>query len=288
MKFDIKRLKFRSGLSIEFEMQDLSNLFDKSKKVLIVPHRTEFYNIIWVRSGCLKMSVDFKPIEIEQNSILFISKESVKLFEESNDFDGNIIIFTNEFFNKNANDIRYLQSSILFNDIRQQSLVKIPDDSSEFELLYKAMQVEFDRENDALQAEILRNYLHNLLLLAERIKRTQGYEETKASADLDYVLLFKELLDKNFKQDKSVAKYVSVLSISEKRLYNATMKILDKSPKELIDERVMLEAKRLLSYTNTSIKEIAYELGFEEPTNFIKYFRKHTSETPSDFRAKFQ
>ena len=94
------------------------------------------------------------------------------------------------------------------------------------------------------------------------------------------------MLERNYKTDKSVNKYASDLSISEKRLNKATSNILDKSPKELIDERVLLEAKRLLAYSNTTIKEIAFGLGFEEPTNFIKYFKKHIEQTPSEFREK--
>jgi len=74
------------------------------------------------------------------------------------------------------------------------------------------------------------------------------------------------------------------MNVSEKKLTNATKKIAGRTPKELIDDRVMLEAKRLLTHTNHSIKEIGYELGFEEPTNFIKFFKKHAAKTPIEFR----
>ena len=59
------------------------------------------------------------------------------------------------------------------------------------------------------------------------------------------------------------------------------------SAKELIDERVVLEAKRMLVHTSNSIKEIGFDLGFDEPTNFIKYFRKHEEKTPIEFRKSF-
>jgi len=288
MKSEIKRHKFKSGLTVEFEIQNLSDLYDKAKKLLIVPHRAEFYNIIWIKKGTLRLSVDFQPIILKENSIIFIPKESIKIFEEACDYEGSILIFTDGFFNKNINDIRYLQSNILFNDLRQIIPIEIPETSTDLELLFEAMCAELKNRNDASQAEILRNYLHNFLLIAERFKRGQGHTEMKSGTDLDYVLLFKDLLEKNYNRDKSVTKYVSDLGISEKRLYNATIKILDKSPKELIDERVLLEAKRLLSYSQQSVKEIAYELGFEEPTNFIKYFKKHALETPSEFRDRFR
>jgi AraC-like DNA-binding protein len=83
---------------------------------------------------------------------------------------------------------------------------------------------------------------------------------------------------------KSVSGYASQMNVSEKRLTAATTKTVGKSPKTIIDERVMLEVKRLLIHTNLSIKEIGYDLGFEDPAYFIKYFRKHTGKTPIEFR----
>ena len=91
---------------------------------------------------------------------------------------------------------------------------------------------------------------------------------------------------KNYKNQKQVNYYAKLIIISEKRLNLATSKILGKSPKEIIDYRVMLEAKRLLAHTNESVKEIAFDLGFEEPTNFIKFFKKHSLITPIEFREK--
>ncbi len=100
-------------------------------------------------------------------------------------------------------------------------------------------------------------------------------------------MLFKDLLEKNYRKLKQVSNYAKKISVTEKRLNQATSKILDKSPKQMIDERVMLEAKRLLAHTTESVKEIGFNLGFDVPTNFIKYFRKHSNSTPVEFREQF-
>lgn len=121
-------------------------------------------------------------------------------------------------------------------------------------------------------------------MLSERERRQQDFTEIKKGADLDYVVLFKDLLEVQFKEQKQVNSYSGQLSVTEKRLNQATSKVLGKTPKQMIDERVMLEAKRLLAHTNESIKEIGFALGFEEPTNFIKYFKKHHNTTPVEFR----
>jgi len=118
-------------------------------------------------------------------------------------------------------------------------------------------------------------------------RRKQGFTKIKKGADLDYVMLFKHVVDNNFREQKQVGNYARQLRVAEKRLNQATSKILGKSPKELINDRVILEAKRLLAHTNESVKEIGFALGFDEPTNFIKYFRKHSKSTPVDFRDEF-
>ena len=146
---------------------------------------------------------------------------------------------------------------------------------------------ELSSPNDISKHSILKNHLHNFLLLAEREKRKQGFEKIKKGADLDYTILFRDLLEGNFTKLKSVKEYLSLIYISEKRLLQATTKILGKTPKEIINERIVLEAKRLLAHTNESVKEIGFSLGFDEPTNFIKFFRLNNGSTPIEFRNQF-
>lgn len=153
--------------------------------------------------------------------------------------------------------------------------------------MFDAIEHEIKNEADNSQYPILQNLVHNLLLTAERVKRKKGFIELKKGADLDYTVLFKELVDEKYHILKSVSHYAKLLSVSEKRLNQATSATLGKTPKQMIDERVLLEAKRLLNHTHLSIKEIGFALGFEEPTNFIKYFRRHTAKTPVEFRGSF-
>lgn len=288
MKSEIKKYKFKYGLPVEFEIIKISDLYNQHKSILTTPHRAEFYHIIWIQKGFAKHFVDFKPIELKENSVLFVPKDCVNFFDNYGDFDGKIILFTDNFFGVDFKNVQFLQSTILYNDLYEISKIQINEDNSEFYNIIRAMESELLITYDQSQPIILRNLLHNILLISERIKHLQGFNEIKPSADLDYLLLFKDLLEKNYKTIKSVSKFASDLSISEKRLNKATTLILDKTPKHIIDERVLLEAKRLLAHSNISIKEIAFDLGFEEPTNFIKYFRKHMEQTPSEFREKYQ
>ena len=182
--------------------------------------------------------------------------------------------------------MNFLNSTILFHDLYEISHINSEPSNEIFSELFEFMYKEYNSSNDKFHYDILRNYLHLFLLQSEREKRKQGFKEIKPSADLSYLMLFKEVLEKRFKKYRSINRYASELSIPVNRLNKASFQTIGKSPKQLIDERILLEAKRLLAHSTLSIKEIAFELGFDEPTNFIKYFRKHNHITPAEFRQK--
>ncbi|MCK9205683.1 MAG: AraC family transcriptional regulator [Salinivirgaceae bacterium] len=287
MNTEIKKYKFKRGLPVEFEIISITDLYHLNKNMLTAPHRADFYQILWIQQGSPTHFLDFNPLKIEPNSILFVPKDCVHIFDSVGEYDGQVILFTDNFFYKDSNDLKFLQSTILYNDLFDVSQININPSSNLFSALFRLMEEEIKNHNDNYQHDILKNILHSFLLFAERERKKQGFKEVKSGADLDYLILFKDLLEKNFRNHKSVSKYAADLSVSEKRLNKVTSQILDKTPKQLIDDRILLEAKRLLAHNNASIKEIAFNLGFEEPTNFIKYFRKHTRNTPTEFRESF-
>jgi AraC family transcriptional regulator, transcriptional activator of pobA len=232
--------------------------------------------------------VDFKPIELRPGSLLFVPKYCINIFDNSGEYNGKIILFTDRFYCKNPSDIAFLQNTILYNDFFNISAISTEESANSFSDLFILMENEIKISNDTFQDEILRNLLHNIFLLAEREKRKQGFIGIDSSPYNDYLISFRGLLESNFKTIKSVSEYASMLKITNKTLSNATLHLLGKTPKQLIDERVLLESKRLLKHTNATIKEIGFELGFIEPTNFIKYFHKHEQKTPVDFRESFR
>lgn len=287
MTTNIKQYNFKTGLPQELEIVDFSELYSKSKRILTQLHRSGFYHIIWINDCNVTHLVDFKPIKIKPNSLLFLNKDVVHRFDDKEIVKGKVILFTDSFFCKTESDTKFLRKSILFNDLLEVSPLEMLSQSIQFNALLQLMTDEFQTLTDDFQANILQKLLHNFLLFAEREKKKQGFTKIKKGADLDYVILFKDILETDYKTQKQVAYYAKQIIITEKRLNQATTKVLGKSPKEFIDDRVVLEAKRILAHTNDSIKEIAYHLGFEEPTNFIKYFKKHASATPTEFREQY-
>lgn len=283
----IKKYPFKDGLHLEFEILDLSKALQLKKEMMTVPHRAQFYHVLWIKKGKGTHYVDFIPINIEDNSLLFIPQNSVNIYDIKGHYEGHAIIFTDHFFCKNKQDLQFLYSSILFSDLYPQAKFEVNPKGSDLKESFQAMQMEYQKESDPAQYQILHNMLHIFLLQSEREMKKQGFKELKPSAHLDHLLSFKDLLEQNFRKEKSVKSYASAISLSEKQLHKATTSLLEKTPKQLIDERVLLEAKRLLVHSSQSIKEIAYDLGYDEPTNFIKYFRKHLQSTPAEFRGQY-
>jgi AraC family transcriptional activator of pobA len=287
MKSDIKKYSFKQGLPQEFELVGIGELYKHHSNTLTTAHRTDFYHILWFQKGSPTHLVDFNPVKIKPNTILFLNKDTVQRFDKKGGFDGKAILFTDTFFCKSENETKFLRSTILFNDLFAVSQFQLNNTASLIAELFQLMETELENEKDSSQSDILKNLLHNLLLLSERERRKQDFTEIKKGADLDYVMLYKDVLEDNYRILKKVSDYSKKISVTEKRLNQATSKILDKSPKQMIDERIMLEARRLLAHTNKSVKEIGFDLGFDEPTNFIKYFRKHNHSTPVEFREQF-
>lgn len=286
MQSEIKQVKFKPGLPLEIEVLPIADTVLKHRKSITAPHRTEFYHIFWVQKGTAEYLVDFEPVKMKAGTFLFINKDRVKAIDATRKHDGKVLVFTDNFFAKTEDDTKYLHSTILFNDLLDNLIIDVKSSPS-LQTTFQAIEAELSKDNDANHYSLLHNLLHNLLLLAERERRAQGFTEMVKGVDLDYTVLFKDLLSAQFKTNKSVSAYASQMNVSEKRLYNATTTTMGKTPKSIIDEKVMLEAKRLLVHTNLSIKEIGYDLGFEEPTNFIKYFRRHTGKTPIEFRESY-
>lgn len=285
MADEIKKLKFKRKADLQIEVVPLQTLTTVSKDHLVTPHRTNFYHIFLFENCQPTHFLDFEPINIQPYSLLFIDKDRVHQFDQLLKYDGRVLIFTEDFFCTTETDTKFLRSSILFNHLAGHPTIKLNiTDLEKYTNICENIIEELSLPVDNSKHILLKNLLHNFLLLAEREKRKLGFTELNKGADLDYTLLFRDLLEINYTQLKSVNDYAKIICISEKRLGQATSKVLGKSPKEIINDRILLEAKRLLVHTNLSIKEIGQDLGFEDPAYFVRYFKKNTETTPVEFR----
>ena len=113
MKEPIEKYQFKDGLNHEFEIVDIEKVFNIKKDMMIVPHRAQFYHVLWIEKGDANHFIDFNPIKIEDNIIIFMPQNCVNMFDRDGSYKGKAIIFTDSFFCKNNHDTQFLRSSML-------------------------------------------------------------------------------------------------------------------------------------------------------------------------------
>jgi len=283
----ILQLDFKEDIALGLEFIPIDDYYARTQKNLRIPHRASFYLIFWFKTGTPVHTVDFHPIAPPPDSFLFVRKDAVQFFDQQNKFQSSTVLFTDTFFCENESDHRFLQSSPLFNDFTGNQGPQLVTLTNELRDVWHNMQAEEAHQADLFHSALLRKYLHTFMLLAEREHLKQDKNPKMQGANFELFLGFKNLLEEHFRIEKGISFYTEKLFISPKVLTNITQLMLGKTPKQLIDERVVLEAKRLLVHSYNPIKTIGLYLGFDEPTNFNKFFKKHLGQTPAAFRDAF-
>ncbi len=247
-------------------------------------HLVEFYLIIFIEEGEGKHTIDFKEYVCETGTLLTVRKDQVHRFHKHSDLKGNMLLFTNEFLVSYLDNLELQKTLQLFNELLGTPQIHLTE--SEFnsiQALIKRIQKEYFEVNDAYSLSIIRSELHILITQLFRIKSNVN----QVLFDRKYLTEFTELqtlVENNANKTTRVQDYAQMMGRSSKTLNNITQSILSKSAKEFVDEICIKQIKRLLINTVMSVKEIAYRSGFEETTNFYKYFKRHTQLTPEQFR----
>jgi AraC-like DNA-binding protein len=149
--------------------------------------------------------------------------------------------------------------------------------------VWKMLEQEMNSQ-DNLQQEMLQMMLKRILILCARIFKTQENYSSVEHANVDIIREYNFLVEQHFKEKHSVAEYAELLNKSPKTLSNLFKKIGSKSPLQFIHERKILEARRMLSYTDKHVSEISYELGFTEVQAFSRFFKKQEAVSPVEFK----
>ena len=192
--------------------------------------------------------------------------------------------FNQEFYCINNHDHEVSCNGLLFFGTNEQPIVTLdPEEQHKFELLYEVFLDEY-KFRDHTQGEMLRVLLKRLIIKVTRLAKSQLFLEALPDSQIDTIRKFNLLVEQHFREKKQVSDYAELLFRSPKTLSNFFAKFNQKTPLQIIHERIILEAKRQLVYTDKSVKEIASELGFAEAGTFQKLFKRITAMTPGQFK----
>ena len=195
--------------------------------------------------------------------------------------------FNREFYCISDHDSEVSCNGILFFGAQDLPMIQIPPKAEDqFELLYKVFLEEF-RNPDHIQGEMLQMLLKRLIILTTRLAKQQLITKALNNDQIEIIRKFNFLVDINFRDKHRVNDYAEMLFKSPKTLSNLFAIYNQKSPQQVIHERLALEARRLLQYSDKQNQEIAFELGFNDAAYFSRFFKKMTGVTPSVFRQSF-
>ncbi len=244
------------------------------------------YKILWAKERDTTLIVDGYRMELKKNQVVFCTPLNV--MELPMDSGMIALVFNREFYCIRDHDQEVSCNGFLFFGSSIPPVITLDEkDIKGFEALFFMFQEEFETR-DHIQGEMLRVLLKRMLIKATRLIKDELPENDFSKSQFDTVRQYHILVEQHFRQKHSVAEYAELLFKSPKTLSNLFKKSGDKSPLKIINERIVLEAKRLLFYSDKTAEEIGYELGFKEAAHFSKFFKKQVGTPPATFKKDFK
>ncbi|MEM6376630.1 MAG: helix-turn-helix transcriptional regulator [Bacteroidota bacterium] len=282
---ELLNLSFESvGYRKEFgfqlvKMEDIFTQSPSKYKNPFVPHRIDFFAVLLVTEGKMTHEVEFVKYDMSSGDYLFISKGQIHNFDHSQTYKGYGLIFTEEFMLRHISLSAFLKIKFFYKYRTNPYAFK---DFGDQEILIKALKREFSLDTGEIKADVIAAIL-TVFLLKAQAHTVENLSHTRK--DYELFLQFQELVAEKYALTRSANEYAVLLNMTFRQLKNLCHNFTGKSAKEYINDYIILEAKRWLVTTGLPIKRIAYECGFSEATNFLKFFKKHTGLTPSKFRS---
>ena len=248
-------------------------------------NRKDLFKILWSQQTSPPITIDDYQISLKENEIIFCTPLNV--IDLPINSEGLLsFVFNKEFFCIQTHDEQVSCNGFLFFGSSQpQTVILSEEESTSFNRI-----VEMFKEDllikDHLQGEMLRSLLKRLLIQSTRMAKKHLPEPSLNNSQMDIIRAYNILVEKHFREYHHVKDYANLLYKSPKTLANLFPKYSDESPLMVINNRILLEAKRLLLYSEHSTSEIAEQLGYKDPGHFSKFFKKHQGLSPSAYRKK--
>ncbi|MFC0772911.1 helix-turn-helix domain-containing protein [Terrimonas alba] len=255
--------------------------FDKAVD-LNRPRRIRKYVLIWCASGKAAIVVDEKEFNLEANSVITITSGQVHYFKDRPEAEGFVLEFTYDFFCKDDNDIELIFHNSLFCHFAMNEVIALGD-SEVVEMELKQIDQELAEQPYQYLVSV-HSRLKLILVEINRVKIRHGGEIYKPDA---LFLKFLEAIRDNFEHNYPVSQFAKLLGTTELKLNEHAKLHTGRTAQSVIYGLVAAEAKRLLTYENLSVKEVAYKLGFNDPFYFSNFFKKHVNISPKAYQEKF-
>lgn len=273
---DIVSFLYKDIFSLSVVAFDKACVFNKLEQV-------DAYNIYWIKKGKGVYNIDFESYAFNDNVLFFLSPGQVFSVASEEIKEAYRLTFVRDFYCIQTHDKEVACNGVLFNNIYETPFIKpCEKDTQKLYLILEGLIEEFKANGAAAQYDMLQAYLKQFIIHAVRVKKE--YHVIKENAETKLFKDFSLLVDQNYKTLHAVSDYANRLGISPKSLAKHFQKISSQKPSDFIKNRIILEAKRQLIYSNDSVKQIAYSLGFNDAAYFTRFFKKATNKSPLQFK----
>jgi len=241
------------------------------------------YNIYWIEAGSAVIYIDFNKYKIESDSLFFIRPGQIFSVASENKLLGIRMAFDENFYCNETLGKEIGCRGLLFNDLISKPYIIIDEQNKTMiEELFANIDKCFS-ESELVRNELLSAYLKILLIRCTELKKEIYSDQNSEREETpEFLRKFNLLVEDKYSDWHSLAMYAEHFGISSKSLTKKLNKY-HKKPSQIIYDRIITEAKRLLFFSDLSVKEIAYKLNFDDPSHFSKFFKINSGQNPSEF-----
>ncbi len=248
---------------------------------------TSEIRIFYVPAG-YELTVDFKQYSIEKPALFFLTNQHLQVEKASG--TSRLIYYNRDFYCIQIHDKEVACDGLLFHNVFEIPFVELDDnEDSVIKNLFQDIREELEGKDSSAE-EMIRTYVKQIIIRATRKWKQQNLDHGDLKIpgnELDVFRDFSRLLEIHFREKHHVSEYAELLHVAPKTLTHKFKNLKLKSPNQFIINRILLEAKRLLFYTDKPVKEIAYDLGYEDPAYFNRLFTAKTGNTPAQFKKNY-
>ncbi len=278
-----------NGESVDFAIRTVNEVVSLFGPLNDVPHRHNYYTVLWSQNASGVHRIDYKEYQMQANDIFFVDPGQVHQVLHNNNPEGIVILFSCQFLDKNYIDKTFISNLGLFSEIGETPPIKIDDKTAKSLTVISQNMIDAFNSDDTFRFDSIGAYLKLFLIECNKFARHALSDNTQTIQSSKSILRkFKELLEMHFVEWHKVNEYAAQLNITPDYLNNAIKSGIGKTAKELIQQRIVLEAKRLGLHTEFSTKEIAYQLGFEDPSHFSRFFKNAENQSFADFKTALE
>ena len=252
---------------------------------LTAPHRHSFYHFLFFSEGGGKHTIDFNHFDVRPYQIYFMVPGQVHSWDFDGRVDGYVVNFSSSFFQSFLLKSEYINSFSFFNGITPESVIDLQESVQQPILSLFERLISESQQHNVFKEDMLRILLIQIFITIQQSISSDRKYQTPFQAN-PILTNFQKLIEKNYLNIRLPSEYAELLNITPNHLNALCKEHLGIQAGEVIRDRVILEAKRLLVNLGLSVSEIAYKLNFNDNSYFTKFFKKEVGISPEIFRKK--